>query len=62
MADCITEAQIGNAPSEPVSPIGRPSSIPTQTPMARLGVYPTNHESRRSLVVPVFPAVISESP
>ena len=44
-------------PVEPVSPVGRLSSQPTHTTARRSPVNPVNQLSRRSLVVPVCPAI-----
>ena len=38
------------------------SSPPTQTPAVMLGVYPMNHPSELSLVVPVLPAICPLNP
>src|SRR5207244_11804136 len=51
--------QIGSAACAPLSPTGWLSSKPTQTTVSNSGVKPTNHASRRSLVVPDLPAASS---
>src|SRR6185295_7291359 len=55
------EGQAGAA-GEPLRPTGWLSSKPTQTTVNSSGVKPTNHASRRSLVVPVLPAASSVKP
>src|SRR5438552_3865413 len=42
----------------PASPWASPLSNPTQTSVTSVGVYPTNHASRPSFVVPVLPATV----
>ena len=54
--------QIGSAACAPLRPTGWLSSKPTQTTVSSSGVKPTNHASRRSLVVPVLPAASSVKP
>ena len=54
--------QIGSAACAPLRPSGWLSSKPTQTTVSSSGVKPTNHASRRSLVVPVLPAASSVKP
>ncbi len=58
VAPIMKSAQIGSAARAPVMPrpIGRFWSYPTHTPHTRLGVYPTNHASAYSSIVPVLPA------
>src|SRR5260370_14502299 len=38
--------------------VGELSSLPSQTPVTRLAVYPMNQASRKSWLVPVLPAAI----
>ncbi len=45
----------GSCPPVTLS-IGRPSSLPTQTPQTQSGVKPTNQASRQVWLVPVLPA------
>ena len=52
----MNAVQMGRAASAPVRPSGLLSSMPTHTTVSSVGVKPTNHASRRSLEVPVFPA------
>ena len=54
--------QIGSAAWLPLSDTGWLSSKPTQTTVSRSGVKPTNHASRRSLVVPLLPAASNVNP
>jgi len=49
----MKSAQMGSAPCAPVSPWASPLSNPTQTSVTSVGVYPTNHASRPSFVVPL---------
>jgi len=51
----VDRVQIRSAPAAPESPVSLPESVPTHTTHTTSGVYPTNHESRYSSVVPVFP-------
>ena len=53
---------MGSAACAPLSPSGWFSSSPTQTTVSSSGVKPTNHASRRSLVVPVLPAASRAKP
>src|SRR3972149_2736005 len=53
----MNSCQIGPAPDTPVTfTIGALSALPTHTPTARSGVYPTVQLSRKSVVVPVLAA------
>src|SRR6185503_2841472 len=57
-------AQMGTATSD-AKPLGRivfAWSNPTHTPATSVGVYPMNHASLKSLVVPVLPAAGSVKP
>src|SRR3954471_704759 len=54
--------QIGSAARAPLRPTGWLSSKPTHTTVSSSGVKPANQASRRSLVVPVFPAASSVKP
>ena len=54
----MNSAQMGSAACAPVSPWASPLSNPTQTSVTSVGVYPTNHASRPSFVVPVLPATV----
>ena len=58
----MNSTQIGSAACAPLKPTGWLSSKPTQTTVSSSGVKPTNHASRRSLVVPVLPAASSVNP
>ena len=55
-------AKIGKAACAALKPTGRLSLKPTQTTVSNSGVKPTNHATRRSLVVPDLPAVSSVKP
>ena len=61
-ARCMKASQIGSAACPPLSPSAWLSSRPTQTTVNSSGVKPTNHASRRSLVVPVLPAASRLNP
>src|SRR5262249_33761323 len=52
----ITRAHTGSAPEDPVNPVGRLSSYPTQTTTRCDPENPANQLSRRSDEVPDFPA------
>src|SRR5262249_24572191 len=53
----ITRLQISTGRLPPVTClVGVPSSLPSQTPVTRFAVYPINQASRKSWLVPVFPA------
>src|SRR5687768_18087693 len=58
----MNDVQIGSAACDPLKPSGWLSSRPTHTTVSSSGVKPTNHASRRSLVVPVLPAASREKP
>src|SRR5262245_52113010 len=58
----MNEVQIGSAACAPLRPSGWLLSRPTHTTVSSSGVKPTNHASRRSLVVPVLPAASSVKP
>ena len=58
----MNDVQIGSAACAPLRPSGWLSSRPTHTTVSSSGVKPTNHASRRSLVVPVLPAASAVNP
>lgn len=55
-------ATIGNAAVAPVIRRLRPLSNPTHTPTTSVEEYATNHASRQSFEVPVFPAIAPNRP
>ena len=61
-ARVMNAVQMGSAAVAPLSPSGWLSSSPTHTTVTSSGVNPTNHASRRSLVVPVLPAASGVKP
>ena len=58
----MNASQMGSAAWAPLRPSAWLSSSPTQTTVSSSGVKPTNHASRRSLVVPVLPAASRLNP